>query len=259
MTLGERIQELRRARGLSQEGLGEKLGVSRQAVSRWEMDGAVPEVDKLVALSRIFGVDLNDLLQVESPAPGPEKAREKPAAEGGGKKEHGRGRLPVRPVLLVLLPVLLASVLFLGWSVRALSRQLTQLELRIGRLEEAAAPALDPEQPLVVGFDVEYYLMQRDEALICYTFTVTAARQTEGMELELEVVDENGEAYTLPLELVNGSVYRGELEMRYPAGSDATVSALVRDGLGRSYTQPVAKLSGMGEETEQIQTLWGSP
>ena len=36
MTLGERIQELRREKGLSQEGLGEQLGVSRQAVSRWE-------------------------------------------------------------------------------------------------------------------------------------------------------------------------------------------------------------------------------
>ena len=45
MTLGQRIQELRKQKGLSQEGLGEKLGVSRQAVSRSEMDGAVPEVD----------------------------------------------------------------------------------------------------------------------------------------------------------------------------------------------------------------------
>ena len=51
MTLGQRIQELRKKQGLSQEALGEKLGVSRQAISRWEMDGAVPEVDKLIALS----------------------------------------------------------------------------------------------------------------------------------------------------------------------------------------------------------------
>ena len=40
MTLGQRIQELRKKQGLSQEALGEKLGVSRQAISRWEMDGA---------------------------------------------------------------------------------------------------------------------------------------------------------------------------------------------------------------------------
>ena len=41
-TLGRRIQEGRRAAGLSQEALGERLGVSRQAVSKWEADGAVP-------------------------------------------------------------------------------------------------------------------------------------------------------------------------------------------------------------------------
>ena len=72
MTLGQRIQELRKEKGLSQEGLGEQLGVSRQAVSRWEMDGAVPEVDKLIAMSRIFGVSLNQLLQMEEGTAGPE-------------------------------------------------------------------------------------------------------------------------------------------------------------------------------------------
>lgn len=65
MTLGQRIQEHRLRLGLSQAGLGEKLGVSRQAISKWEADGAVPEVDKLIALSRLFGVSLHDLLQVE--------------------------------------------------------------------------------------------------------------------------------------------------------------------------------------------------
>ena len=59
MTLGQRIQALRKQHGLSQEGLGERLGVSRQAISRWEMDGAVPEVDKLIAMARLFGVSLN--------------------------------------------------------------------------------------------------------------------------------------------------------------------------------------------------------
>ena len=88
MTLGQRIQELRKGCDLSQEALGEKLGVSRQAVSRWEMDGAVPEVDKLIAMSRIFGISLNDLLQVEGPEelpgaepePGPAEGEPAPAA-----------------------------------------------------------------------------------------------------------------------------------------------------------------------------------
>lgn len=68
MTLGQRIQELRKGQNLSQEGLGEKLGVSRQAISRWEMDGAVPEVDKLITMGKLFGVSLDELLGLNVPA-----------------------------------------------------------------------------------------------------------------------------------------------------------------------------------------------
>lgn len=64
-TLGRRIQEARKAAGLSQESLGERLGVSRQAVSKWEADAAVPELENLIAMSRIFGVTIGALLGVE--------------------------------------------------------------------------------------------------------------------------------------------------------------------------------------------------
>lgn len=66
-TLGGRIQAGRKAAGLSQEALGERLGVSRQAVSRWEADAAVPELEKLIAISRLFGVTVGALLGVEPP------------------------------------------------------------------------------------------------------------------------------------------------------------------------------------------------
>ena len=65
MTLGQRIQELRRAAGLSQEALGEAFGVSRQAVSKRESDGGIPELDTLIAMSRLFGVTIGALLGVE--------------------------------------------------------------------------------------------------------------------------------------------------------------------------------------------------
>ncbi len=64
-TLGQRIGQERKKLGLSQEALGEKLGVSRQAISKWEADGAVPEIDKLITLSKLFGVSLGWLLGVE--------------------------------------------------------------------------------------------------------------------------------------------------------------------------------------------------
>lgn len=80
-TLGGRVQACRKAAGLSQEALGERLGVSRQAVSRWEADAAVPELEKLIAMSRLFGVTVGALLGVEPPAGA--------AAPGEGGPEDG--------------------------------------------------------------------------------------------------------------------------------------------------------------------------
>lgn len=65
MTIGQRIAEKRKALGLSQEALGEKLGISRQAISKWEADASVPEIDKLIALSKLFSVSVGWLLGVE--------------------------------------------------------------------------------------------------------------------------------------------------------------------------------------------------
>lgn len=73
MTTGEKIAALRREKGLSQEGLGEQLGLSRQAVSKWEADQAVPTMDNLVELSRLFGVPVDTLLRPEEELPGRER------------------------------------------------------------------------------------------------------------------------------------------------------------------------------------------
>ena len=70
MTLGQRIAQKRKELGLSQEGLGEQLGVSRQAIYKWESDASLPEIDKLITLSRIFSVSVGWLLGVEE-APSP--------------------------------------------------------------------------------------------------------------------------------------------------------------------------------------------
>lgn len=54
MTIGQTIAAERRKLGLSQEQLGEKMGVTRQSISKWESDAALPELEKLIALSRLF-------------------------------------------------------------------------------------------------------------------------------------------------------------------------------------------------------------
>ena len=73
MTMGQRIAQERKKLGISQEMLGEKLGVSRQAISKWESDGAVPEIDKIIVLSKLFDVSVGWLLGVEELPQSPEQ------------------------------------------------------------------------------------------------------------------------------------------------------------------------------------------
>lgn len=63
MTLGEKIYGLRTEQGFSQETFGERLGVSRQSVSKWETDQSVPELEKIIAISELFGVTTDYLLK----------------------------------------------------------------------------------------------------------------------------------------------------------------------------------------------------
>ncbi|MCL1830718.1 MAG: helix-turn-helix domain-containing protein [Oscillospiraceae bacterium] len=62
MSLGTNIQQLRKSASLSQEQLADKLSVSRQAISKWETDQTLPEIDKILALSRFFSVSTDSLL-----------------------------------------------------------------------------------------------------------------------------------------------------------------------------------------------------
>ncbi len=67
MTVGEKIQHHRKKQNLSQEELGQKLLVSRQTVSLWEMDKTLPTVDNLIRLKEIFDVSIDELLTEEAP------------------------------------------------------------------------------------------------------------------------------------------------------------------------------------------------
>ena len=67
MTIGEKISLRRRTAGLSQEALAARLGVSRQAVSRWETSESLPDTEKVLQLCRIFNVSADELLLDKSP------------------------------------------------------------------------------------------------------------------------------------------------------------------------------------------------
>ncbi len=62
-TIGQKIKELRRSKGMSQQNLAEKLDVSSQAVSKWETDSSLPEMTMLPDIASIFGVQIDDLFE----------------------------------------------------------------------------------------------------------------------------------------------------------------------------------------------------
>ena len=68
MKLGQKIAELRKKSGLSQEALAEKMNVSRQAVSKWESNQSIPDIEKIVDLSELFGVTTDYLLKNGTPS-----------------------------------------------------------------------------------------------------------------------------------------------------------------------------------------------
>ncbi len=68
MNISDRIQSLRKAKGISQEELADKIGVSRQAVSKWESEQSTPDLDKIITLSEYFDVTTDYILKgIENP------------------------------------------------------------------------------------------------------------------------------------------------------------------------------------------------
>ena len=120
MILADKIIELRKKNGWSQEELAEKLEVSRQAVSKWESAQSVPDMNRVLLLSKVFGVSTDYLLKDEL---GEEAARAEPLPEEAGEplrkvsmaeaqdflryRRKSAGRISLGVLLCILSPVAL--------------------------------------------------------------------------------------------------------------------------------------------------------
>ena len=119
MELYENLARLRKEKGLSQQELAERLNVSRQSISKWELGTALPSTENLIGLSRLYGASLvylvgNSDTREREDADSAEPAEAAPAAEAppDGAKSRGRGR---RAVLeRILLAVLSLAVVVLA-------------------------------------------------------------------------------------------------------------------------------------------------
>lgn len=130
MTTGEKIAALRKEQGMSQEALGEKLGLSRQAVSKWEADQAVPTMDNLMELSRLFGVPVDTLLRPDAEL----VPKTEDTAENGNRPVKNVNRkwkiAAIAAAGLLCISVVCSAVSL--WRVIVMQNQIDQLRLQSG-------------------------------------------------------------------------------------------------------------------------------
>lgn len=149
MTTGEKIAALRRDHKLSQEALGEKLGLSRQAVSKWEADQAVPTMDNLMELSRLFGVPVDTLLRPDAPFPAPPAEENSTDAPAAPETPH-KGVSPSRGKILAiggaaLLCVSLALNAVCLYQIAQLKGEVQALRVQAGNVNTVYYPGTDAD------------------------------------------------------------------------------------------------------------------
>lgn len=111
MKFHEKLYSLRKEANMTQNDLAGKLNVSRQAVSRWEMGTAMPEIENLIAMSDLFGVSLDDMLK-DKAVPGMQQQPETDRNAQAGEPAEQNGSWQV---LLLLPPLTGVSFLVYGW------------------------------------------------------------------------------------------------------------------------------------------------
>ena len=90
LEIANKLIELRKARGVSQEELAAHLGISRQAISKWERGEASPDIDNIVMLSRFYGVSRRVKSHARSGRGGPLRLRPRDRVLGKGERYHVR-------------------------------------------------------------------------------------------------------------------------------------------------------------------------
>lgn len=108
MSFGQNLQYLRKQANMTQEDLAEQMGVSRQTVSKWESDGAFPEMEKLIALCDLYQIDMDTLLRGDA-----EQARAADVQDYDGHMNRFTHQIMTGVGLILLGATLMLALLFL--------------------------------------------------------------------------------------------------------------------------------------------------
>lgn len=277
MTVGQRIAQKRKELGLSQEGLGEQLGVSRQAIYKWESDASLPEIDKLITLSRIFSVPVGWLLGVEEEASPQQRENSGELTETQLQmvREIVDGYLAAQPkpapprrrrkILAALAMIALVVCLFnlfskldrvsqdynnLSWSVDNISRNVNN---QIGSITSRVEDILKSQNDLTAEWSAELVSTNPRANTATFQIRVVPKAYTEGMTAAFMMYS-GGETVEAPAQSGAGHSFSGEITC--PLSDEISLSVvLLSDGTGETqlladyydlYTQSFPELTVSG-------------
>lgn len=294
MTVGQRIAQKRKELGLSQEGLGARLGVSRQAIYKWESDAALPEIEKLVNLSREFSVSIDWLLGQEDESREPRELTAeqlrmveeivgrylaaRPGTEPSGGDEPSKDEGPERPKKRRRWPLVLAglaAVVLIGVFSNLFSRldrlynDTQNLQMNVGEIRydvnsqiygitQRVEDILQRQNALTAEQSAE--VSDTDYRANTVTVSARAVPRTfvEGMTAEFILVS-GGETVTVPGELGDDHAFTAQITG--PLSDNIAVSAVLLIGDQRQ-TQLLNQFDGLYSssfpEADVMDSLWGS-
>lgn len=223
MTTGEKIAALRREKGLSQEALGEKLGLSRQAVSKWEADQAMPTMDNLVELSRLFGVPVDTLLRPDEPLPDKGQPPEGVKLSAEGLKISYAPVLTRKTKWFIIILAVLMWVSVLG-NIYAMARvQSLEEELRVlqAQVQQQGGGSTvqqgTVEEDALSDYDVAYDLRYGANKTISTTLTLSLSARPKELNPDTDVpkftIQSAGESWTCAAILEQDNSYVGSTEI----------------------------------------------
>lgn len=267
MTTGQRVAQKRKELGLSQEALGERLGVSRQSIYKWESDSALPEIEKLVTLSRLFSVSVGWLLGVEE-EPAPEKTElteaqmkivEELAARYAPKPRLSQERLAAVKASAAVAAVCLCVVLF-GFYRRLedLTRSNQYLQTSINQVQTGVNAQIDSVSGRVeellraqnaVTADYGTYLVDVDPSRSNAAFQAYAVPKTyvEGMTAEFYTDSGGYQGPAVPAE--EGPGHRFEADLKCGLMENIALGVVFVYPDGSRQTQVLDEYKGLYGQT----------
>lgn len=260
MTTGEKIAALRRDHKLSQEALGEKLGLSRQAVSKWEADQAVPTMDNLMELSRLFGVPVDTLLRPDAPFPAPPAEENSTDAPAASETPH-KGVSPSREKILAiggaaLLCVSLALNAVCLYQIAQLKGEVQALRVQAGNVNTVFYPGTGADTGDFAESSEHMTLDPENTEQLIVTFSAVPRVASDG-ETAKFLLRGGEQSWECEAEGDAGGGYRGSLTI--PMVDEYSVYLVLTDRNGGTRNLLIASESDIENRFSiDVQAYWTS-